>query len=161
MRCTGWGPRLSKGDPAPARTLRVFEEAQRSTARTRWNQADVDRAIIRTLTRDPKEAEGPLRPAGATLTALNRHHDGHTPETREARREAILSATPERVRRALLATLDAGCGQAATCIVAGRDQLEHARRELGATGDMTIEDLLAPPGPAASTGGSANGPRAR
>jgi len=129
---------LAWQDPHVARTLKVFAAVRDYVAGAGWTQTDVDRAIISTL----KDGERPIRPAEATGMALHRHVAGLTPEMRDARHQAILGATPESVKGALLAALAAGLPQSAVCVVAGRRMLEDGNRELGAEG-LAISDLLA------------------
>lgn len=130
---------LSWQDPHVVRTLRVFAEARDHVAASAWTQSDIDRAVISTL----KDGERPIRPAEATGMALQRHLAGLTPDMRDARHEAILGATVDGVRRALLQALEAGPAQAATCVFASRAKLEEANRELGEDRALALQDLFA------------------
>ncbi len=129
---------MSWQDPQPVRTLGVFAAAAAHTAAAGWAQVDVDRAIIAVL----KDGERPIRPAEATGMALQRHVTGLTPELREARHAAVLDATPQEVKRALQAALDAGMAAGATCVFSSRAKLDEANRALGAGQALELVDLL-------------------
>ena len=129
---------LSWQDPNVARTLGVFAAAREHADGAGWTQEDVDRAIISTL----KDGERPIRPGEATGMALQRHLAGLTPEMRDARHAATLAATPQGVRRALVAALEGGAAQAALCVFASRSKLEEANRELGAAAALEVSELL-------------------
>ncbi len=130
---------LSWQDPHVVRTLGVFNATEAHVRQVPWAQVDVDRAIIATL----KDGEHPIRPAEATGTALQRHIAGLTPEMRDARHAMTLSATPERVRRAIADALEAGRARSSVCVVAGRSMLEGANRELrDRQAELQVEELL-------------------
>ena len=122
-------------DPHISETINVFQRIVDYVQQVPWSQADIDRGIIGVAKRDEK----PLRPSEATSMALFRHTIGETFERRCQRRRSLLQATPDTVRRALLAALEAGLPQASICVMSDRARLERARATLGA---MTIEDVL-------------------
>ena len=139
-RYSGLGGKIWLGsyrDPRVAETLEVFASVPDYVRRADWTQTQVDRAIIATAKNDEK----PIRPAGATATALHRHLSGQTPELRQRRHERVLAATVKDVRRAMLDALEAGAGRAAVCVVAGREKLEEANRKMKDQ-PLAIADIL-------------------
>ena len=124
-------------DPHVARTLRVFDDLADYIRQAPWTQTDVERAVIGVAKND----ERPIRPEDATGLALHRHLTGQTEERRCRRREALLSAKLDDVKRAILETLAAAEGQSPVCVVSSREKLEAANRELG-DAPLAIEDVL-------------------
>lgn len=124
-------------DPQVAPTLGVFAGVVEYARRAEWSQADIDRAIIGKA----KDDERPIRPEGATRLALMRHLTGQTPELRQQRYAKILSATPRKVKDALLEMLEEAPARAAVCVVASREMLTEANRHL-ADRALAIEDIL-------------------
>lgn len=114
-------------DPHVARTLDVFARAPDFVREAAWSQADIDRAIIGVA----KNEERPIRPADATGDALTRHITGITNDRRDAFYADLLTVTPVAVRHALACVLDEGLSRAPVCVVASREKLEAANRELG------------------------------
>ncbi|NLF19169.1 MAG: hypothetical protein GX595_18220, partial [Lentisphaerae bacterium] len=110
----------SYSDPAPARTLRVFAGLDAAVAAAAWSAADIERAAIACA----RDDEAPLRPGQATATGLWRHVLGLTQERRRAWRQAQRQATPEAVRTAMLAALQAGSPARGTAILADRRRLQ-------------------------------------
>jgi hypothetical protein len=113
-------------DPHIANTLRVFDGTRDYVRNTLWSQTDIDRAII-ALTKDVQK---PIRPGPATSAALGRYLAGQTTAARQARYEQLRSTTPENGKRALLDAIEAGFDRGAVCVVAGREKLEEANREM-------------------------------
>ena len=113
-------------DPNIAKTLQVIEGVGDFVRNAPWTQVDVDRAIIATAKNDDK----PIRPGEATSETLLRHRVGLTSEMRRARYERLRSATPQRVKQALLHVIESSMPHASVCVVAGRDMLEQANRDL-------------------------------
>jgi len=124
-------------DPHVARTLRIFSGIKDYVSHTQWSPADIERAIIGTAKND----ELPIRPGGATNVALQRHLIGQTPESRERRYARLLGATADDVKLALLETLEANLAHGAVCVVASREALETANREMPDR-KLAIEDIL-------------------
>jgi len=127
----------SYNDPHVARTLEVFDAAADYVQKADWTQTNVDHAIIGTAKRD----EAPIRPAAATALAMYRHLTGQTYELRSRRYERIRAAGAADVRRAILDALAAGMPRAAVCVVAGREKLETANRQMPGR-ELAIEDIL-------------------
>lgn len=124
-------------DPWVKKTLDNFAGLRAYVTGVEWSQTDIDRAIIGTA----KNGEKPIRPADATGAALWRHTHGDTPDRREARHAAILSVTPQAIKRAVLDQLDRHAARIGTCVVSSRLKLEEANRELGDAA-LAIEDIL-------------------
>jgi len=123
-------------DPQIVRTLQVLAGTRDHVAQADWSQTDIDRAIIGVA----KQDERPLRPGEATGEALNRFTTGQTAELRDRLHAARREATPGKVKRALLETLNAGMGRSVICVAAGREKLEEANRALGDQA-LTITDV--------------------
>lgn len=124
-------------DPHVTRTLDVFRRTRDYVAAANWTESEIGRAVIAVA----KRGFTPLRPRPATGLALQRHLAGITPELREARHERLKAVTAAEVRQALQQALAAGFPRSAVCVVASRDKLEQANRELDA-GQLAIEEIL-------------------
>lgn len=123
-------------DPHVARTINVFEKTIDYIKQVKWEQIDIDRAIIATA----KSAEKPIRPSQAASDALSYHLAGQTRELREKRYSQLRSATPNEVKRALLQLFEENLDKAAVCVVSSREKLEEANNELAQP--LVIEDIL-------------------
>jgi len=124
-------------DPHVTRTLGVFAALPGYVRRAKWSDAELHRAIISTA----KGAVRPIRPEGATHTALARHLSGETPAFREERYAMLLAATTAEVRRALLDVFDANMDKAPVAVVSSREKLEQANRETPGR-PLAIRDIL-------------------
>ncbi len=127
-------------DPGIRETIETYRRVAEYVRRVAWTQVDIDRGIIGVARRDEK----PLRPSEATSVALSRHTTGNSYERRRARRRHLLQATPDEVRRATLAALEAGLPRAALCVMSGRAQLEAANKHLGDQ-PLTIRNVFNQP----------------
>lgn len=123
-------------DPHVARTINVFDQTVEYIKQVEWTQTDIDRAIIATA----KNAEKPIRPSQAASDALSYHITGQTHEMREQRYAQLRSATPEKVKKALLQLFEENQDNAAVCVVSSREKLEDANKELEKP--LVIEDIL-------------------
>jgi len=123
-------------DPHVARTLDVFEKTADFVRRAPWSRADLDRAVIGKAREDLQ----PIRPGEATGVSLHRWLAGLTPERRTERYRQRIRATPGEVCRAMLDTLEAGRPRQAACVLASREKLEEANRQMPAP--LSIEDVL-------------------
>ncbi len=128
-------------DPQLAATLAVFAGVADYVRKAQWTQTDIDRAIIGRA----KDDDQPIRPEAATYLALTRHLTGQTPELRARRYAAALAATPEKVKDALLEMLEGGASRSAVCVVASRQMLKEANRQLG-DAPLSIQDIEPPGG---------------
>lgn len=122
-------------DPHVARTLDVFDSTGSYVAAADWNQIDIDRAIIATA----KDDFSPIRPGGATGTALQRYLSGTTPELRQRRYEALRCVTPQAVKHALSDLLSLS-EQASVCVVSSRQNLEAANEKMPRP--LAVQDIL-------------------
>ena len=123
-------------DPHIARTLDVLARTPDFVRASAWSQTDIDRAIIGVA----KNEEKPIRPGDATGDALVRHLTGITDARRETTYAALLAVTPASVKRVLERVLAAELARAPLCVVASREKLEAANRELGDR-RLTITDV--------------------
>ncbi|MBU1910737.1 MAG: insulinase family protein [Verrucomicrobia bacterium] len=123
-------------DPHVARTIEVFGNTAKFVRQAPWSRTDLDRAVIGKARDDLK----PIRPAEATGLSLHRWLAGLTPERRAERYRRRRQATPEEVRRAMLDSLEAGRARGAVCVMAGREKLEEANRQMSSP--LSIEDVL-------------------
>lgn len=125
---TGCFAMTSHSDPDIAQTLRVFDGLANAVARSAWTPTDIERAVIACA----REEETPIRPGLATDTGLWRHLAGITQELRRTWREALLAATPQAVREAMLAMIDEARGWEGTAVLASRRRLRQAATALSA-----------------------------
>ena len=124
-------------DPHVVRTLNVFDDTLDYVRQAEWTPGDIERAIIGAAKAD----ERPIRPESATALALKRHLTGQTPGLRKQRRKRMLAATPGEVKRTMIDLLESQENHAAVCVVASREKLEEANRQLGDKG-LVLEDIL-------------------
>ncbi len=123
-------------DPHIVRTLDVFARTPAWVGAAQWSREEIGRAIIAVA----KRGFTPPRPRPATQMALQRHLAGITPEMREARHEQLKGVTAAAVKAALAKLLGNG-PEGPVCVVASRDLLEQANRELGAD-RLAITEIL-------------------
>ena len=116
----------SYADPHITRTLKVFADLPDHVRATTWSREEFDRAVISTAKNDCS----PIRPESATATALEDHVRGRDRACREERYAALLCATPDEVRDAMLAVLDEGQPTAPICVLSSREKLEAANAEM-------------------------------
>jgi len=114
-------------DPHIVETVSVFEGLRDFFAKASWSELDIERAVIGSM----KDAVKPLRPAEAANVALSRRLRGETDELRERRHAALLAATPEKVKDAVLRHLDSSLQDASVCVISSREKIEAANKELG------------------------------
>jgi hypothetical protein len=124
-------------DPWIKETLAVYRALIEHVRKADWSRVEIDRAIIGTA----KEGERPIRPGGATGSALWRHLHGDTPERREERHAAILRVGPADVKRAVLGVLEENFERGAVCVVSSRERLERANLEMPEV-PLAIEDIM-------------------
>jgi len=124
-------------DPHIVQTLQVFAGVRAYIEGTNWNQTDVNRAIIGSA----KRWLSPIRPSEATIAALTRYIRGETPEFLNDLYARGLAATAGEVHRALLEHLDVAMQSSAICVVANRDKLAQANKQLG-DANLSLSELL-------------------
>jgi Zn-dependent M16 (insulinase) family peptidase len=132
---TGTCQMYSYRDPHIAPTLGVFDGLLDWARARDWNQGDIDRAIIGSA----KDAEKPIRPADATMTALIRKVRGDSDDRRDRDYNIKLGATPESVQSALVAFLESG-GTGSTAVASSREKLDAANALLPTP--LQISDIL-------------------
>ncbi|HEX8552340.1 MAG TPA: insulinase family protein [Abditibacteriaceae bacterium] len=118
-------------DPNIAPTLDVFDGLKNWAQSQNWSQPDIDRAIIGSA----KDAEKPIRPTEATMTALVRYVRGDSDERRDRDYNIKRGATPESVQNALVEFLE-NAGSGNTAVASSREKLESANAGL------EIHDIL-------------------
>ena len=122
-------------DPRIRGTLDVFARIPEHVAKDMdFSKDAVEQSIIGAL----KALDRPIRPEGAVATALDRHLSGIDEAFRRRFRERLLAVGADDLRRASDEILRPGLAAAPTCIVAGREKLETAARDVPG---LTIEDL--------------------
>ncbi|HLZ18265.1 MAG TPA: insulinase family protein, partial [Smithellaceae bacterium] len=126
---------LSYRDPHIAETLKVFEEAQKFYSENDMTADEMEKAIISTLSALDK----PLDPSGRGYVAMIRHFIGATDPMRQAFRDQIFAATPQKVKEALAAYFEAASRLKAVAVYAAMDKLEEANKQLD--GQLILEKL--------------------
>ena len=126
-----WWVLSSYRDPRIDGTIDTFRGLGEYVRSAEWPQEEVERTIIAVA----KEAERPIRPEGATRTALWRRLHRETDELRQERHRALLTVRAEDVRDAIVSVFDEGLPAARLAVVAGRPLLEAAQ-------GLRVEDLL-------------------
>jgi hypothetical protein len=127
----------SYSDPRIVETLAIFDGLRDYVAAQRWEQIDIDRAIIGSA----REVQKPIRPRDATTTALARHLRGETDEGREQHYAAMLRAAPAAVKETTLRLLDADRPRTAVCVVSSREKLDEANRRLAGRA-LAVRNIL-------------------
>ena len=115
-------------DPHIAETIETYRRALDFVRKADWSQEVIDNGILTIV----KATEAPFRPNETSAIAANRELLGLTDEWRIAWREAVLSATPEKVKKALLDALEEGMPHASVAVVASEEMLHEASKTLGA-----------------------------
>ena len=118
---------FSYRDPHIAETIETYRRAIDFVRKADWSQEVIDNGILTIV----KATEAPFRPNETSAIAANRELLGLTDEQRLAWREAVLSATPAKVKEAILAVLEEGLPQASVSVVASEEMLRNARAALG------------------------------
>ena len=116
----------SQFDPHVARTLDVFAQTVDYVKQAEWTQTDIDRAIIAKST----DYQKTVRPSQASTDALAHHLAGQTREMFEEKYAELRRATPKKVKRAMLETLEEGRDKASICVIASREKLETENRKM-------------------------------
>lgn len=127
----------SYNDPHVERTLDVFAGVRDWVAKADWTQTQIDSAIIGTA----KDDERPIRPEDATDTAMFRHLAGITPALRDDRSRRMRGATAPQVKRAMLAALEQNLPHSSICVMASRERLGAANKEMPGR-ELEITDVL-------------------
>jgi presequence protease len=117
---------LSYRDPHIAETLNVFREARKFYSENEMSADDMEKAIISTLSALDK----PLDPSGRGYLAMIRHFVGVTDGMRQAFRDRIFAATPEKVRDALAGYFAKSAASQTVAVYAAQEKLEEANRQM-------------------------------
>ena len=122
-------------DPHIAETVDTYRHAIDFVRKADWSQETIDNGILTIV----KGTEAPFRPNETSAIAANRELLGLTDEQRLAWRKAVLSATPEKVKKAILDALEEGMPHASVAVVASEEMLRDAQKTLG---DFPITPVL-------------------
>jgi hypothetical protein len=122
-------------DPRIRETLDVFARIPDYIAREMDFSTDaIEQSVIGAM----KALDRPIRPEGAVSTALDRHLAGIDEAFRRRFRGRLLAVTASDLRRAADEIIRPGLAAAPVCVVAGREKLAAAVREVPG---LIIEDL--------------------
>jgi Zn-dependent M16 (insulinase) family peptidase len=116
---------LSYRDPHIAQTLTTFKNARDYYLNHELSEDDLEKAIISSIAL----LDRPTDPAGRGYLSLMRYLGGVTDEMRQQFRDAILSATPKKVKDALEDYFSSSV-KAAVAIVSSPEKLKEANQEL-------------------------------
>jgi len=123
-------------DPHIVRTLEVFDNTAEFMRKTPLKQEDVKEAVLQVCS----EIDKPDPPGPAARKAFARLIVGLTDETRLQFKQQLLLATPQKLADVAQKYLAGKDTQRGTTVIAGKDHLEKARRQL--TGrNLAIEVL--------------------
>lgn len=122
-------------DPHVAETLDVFRRSLDWARNAKWTQSEIDDAIITFA----GSSERPFRPGETAAKLLADLVFDKRQEDLDRRRTALLAATPEKVRDATVAALEAAMPHASYCVAASREMLEKSR---GAIDNLAISPIL-------------------
>jgi len=124
-------------DPHIRRTLEVFRGIAAYIRDVPWSDVEVTRAVLSTA----KTFVTPLRPEAVTLETLANRVAGVTNDRIRERYEMLKAATPQAIRRALLAVIEPGLDKAPVAVVSSREKLTAANLEM-ADQPLKLESLL-------------------
>ncbi len=127
---------LSYRDPHIVRTLNVFDDAANWAAGGGFNSQAVDEAVLAVFS----DLDRPLSPGSRGSREFANQLQGLTPELRQQFRERVLAVKTADLATVAERYLLTGRGQSAVAVVAGREMLEQANRELGTT-PLAIEAI--------------------
>ena len=113
-------------DPHIVRTLEVFGNAAEFMRKTPLKQEDVKEAVLQVCS----EIDKPDPPGPAARKAFSRLIVGLTDETRLRFKQQLLQATPQKLADVAQKYLAGRDTQWGTTVIAGKDHLEKARRQL-------------------------------
>ncbi|MDD4355920.1 MAG: insulinase family protein, partial [Smithellaceae bacterium] len=108
---------LSYRDPHIAKTLRVFQEAQKFYSENDMQAEDMEKAIISAL----GALDKPLDPSSRGYVAMIRHFVGVTDQMRQSFRDQIFSATPQKVRETLAGYFEKASRSKAVAVISAQE----------------------------------------
>ncbi len=117
---------LSYRDPHLAETLQVFRDAEDFFAQNEISADDMKKAIISTIGMLDK----PMDPGSRGHASLMRDIAGVTDEMRQKFREEILSATPQKLKKALGEYFPRASKSAAVAVYSAQEKIDEANRSL-------------------------------
>jgi hypothetical protein len=117
---------LSYRDPHLAETLQVFRDAEDFFAQNEISADDMKKAIISTIGMLDK----PMDPGSRGHASLMRGIAGVTDEMRQKFREEILSATPQKLKKALGEYFPRASKSAAVAVYSAQEKIDEANRSL-------------------------------
>jgi presequence protease len=121
-------------DPHITRTLRAFDDGLALMENGALAEDEVDKAVIGTVGRE----DHPVDPGEKGFVSLQRRLHGITDDARQARRDSLLAVDRGAVAEAAK-MLRGSSGQGFTAVIAGRQSLEEAARELPELAGRTTE----------------------
>lgn len=117
---------LSYRDPHLVETLQVFRDAEIFFAENEISAEDVEKAVISTI----GMLDRPMDPASRGHAALMRSIAGITDKMRQKFREEILSATPQKLKKALSEYFPRAAKSAATAVYSAAEKINEANAKL-------------------------------
>jgi presequence protease len=117
---------LSYRDPHLAETLQVFQDAEAFFAQNEISADDMRKAIISTIGMLDK----PMDPGSRGHVSLMRGIAGVTDEMRQRFREEVLSATPQKLKKALGEYFPRAAKSAAIAVYSAQEKIDEANMNL-------------------------------
>ena len=117
---------LSYRDPHIVETLQIFKDAQAFYSQNEISIGDMEKAIISTIGMVDK----PLDPAGRGYIALIRSFAGINDDMRQKLRNGILSATPRKLKNALVDYFSLATKSASVAVYSAPEKLNEANKRL-------------------------------
>jgi Zn-dependent M16 (insulinase) family peptidase len=117
---------LSYRDPHIVETLQIFKDAQAFYSQNEISTGDMEKAIISTIGMVDK----PLDPAGRGYIALIRSFAGISDDMRQKLRNGILSATPRKLKNALVDYFSLAAKSASVAVYSAPEKLNEANNRL-------------------------------
>ena len=117
---------LSYRDPHIVETLQIFKDAQAFYSQNEISTGEMEKAIISTIGMVDK----PLDPAGRGYIALIRSFAGINDDMRQKFRNGILSATPRKLKNALVDYFSLAAKSASVAVYSAPEKLNEANKRL-------------------------------
>jgi len=117
---------LSYRDPHIVETLQIFKDAQSFYSQNEISTGEMEKAIISTIGMVDK----PLDPAGRGYIALIRSFAGINDDMRQKLRNGILSATPRKLKNALVDYFSLAAKSASVAVYSAPEKLNEANKKL-------------------------------
>ena len=117
---------LSYRDPHIVETLKVFKDAQEFYSKQEISSEEMEKAIISSI----GALDKPSDPSGRGYTALIRSFSGINDDMRQQFRDNILSATPQKLKDALLNYFSKATKSASVAVYSAPEKLDEANKQL-------------------------------